>query len=73
MPEPTDTSPDCMPCVIRGRSGAKLKDGHAMPPIAVQAVVATELFNTARRVNATRFRIVTAIGPPPSKHGEFGF
>ena len=31
-PESADTSPDCMPCVIRGRPGAKLKDGWAMPP-----------------------------------------
>jgi len=62
-----------MPCVICGRPGAKLKDGHAMPPIAVQAVVATALLLTARRVKATRFRIVTAIGPPTSKRGEFGF
>src|SRR5262249_430166 len=68
-PEPVDTSPDCMPCVICGRSGAKLKDGYAMPPVAGQAAVATVLRTTARRVNAVRFRIVMAIGPPPSKRG----
>src|SRR6516164_6940779 len=72
-PDSADTSPDCMPCVICGRPGAKLKDGYAMLPIAVQAAVATVLFITARRVNAVRFRILMAIEPPPSKRGELDF
>ena len=72
-PESADTTPDCMPCVICGRPGAKLKEGYAMPPIAVQAAVATVLLITARRVNAVRFRTVMAIGPPPSKRSELDF
>jgi hypothetical protein len=62
-----------MPCVICGRPGAKLTEGYAMPLIAVQAAVATVLLITARRVNAERFRIVMAIGPPPSKRSELDF
>ena len=33
MPESTETSPDCRPCVMRGRSAAKLRAGLATPSI----------------------------------------
>jgi hypothetical protein len=66
MPESAETSPDCTPWVICGRSGAKLIDGQATPPMAVQAAVATVLFNTVRRVDAVGLGKVTAIVSPPS-------
>ena len=69
-PESTDTSPDCTPCVICGRSGAQLSEGRAMPPIAVKAADAAAVFSSARRVNAARLRVPTAIGPPPSTAAE---
>ena len=66
-PESIDTSPDCTPWVIWTRSGAKLSEGRARPPIAVRAAVAVAVFKSARRVSAARRRI--AIGPPPSQRG----
>src|ERR1700692_3958291 len=66
-PESTDTSPDCTPWVICTRSGAKLSEGRARPPIAVTAADAAAVFKNARRVSAARRRI--AIGPPPSQRG----
>src|SRR5579862_2400041 len=66
-PESIDTSPDCTPWVICARSGAKLSEGRARPPIAVTAADAAAVFKSARRVNAARRRI--AIWPPPSQGG----
>src|ERR1700722_2192692 len=56
-----------MPCVICTRSGAKLKEGRAIPPIAVIAAEAAALLSTPRRVSAVRLRILAAIGPPSSR------
>jgi hypothetical protein len=69
MAESIDTSPDCTPCVICARSGAKLSDGRAKAPTAVRAADAVAVFSSARRVSAARLRILTAIGPPPSQRG----
>jgi hypothetical protein len=68
-PESVDTSPDATPCVMAGRSGARLSDGRAMPPKAVIAAEAATVFISRRRVSAAPGRALTAIGPPPSNHG----
>src|SRR5580698_6022969 len=50
-----------MPWVICARSGAKLREGRAIPPIAVNAAEAPALLSNVRRV--------TAIRTPPSRCG----
>src|SRR5262249_56366155 len=49
-PEAAVTSPDCRPCVIRGRSLARLTKGRAMPPTVVSAVAAALVATNRRRV-----------------------
>jgi hypothetical protein len=56
-PESTVTSPDCRPCVIRGRSLARLTKGRAMPPIVVSAVAAALVAMNRRRVADEPIRI----------------
>src|SRR5580698_5110128 len=50
-----------MPWVICARSGAKLREGRAIPPIAVNAAEAPALRSNVRRV--------TGIRTPPSRCG----
>src|SRR6266540_4062837 len=68
-PESTDTSPDWMPWVMRGRSAARLRNGLAVPPSAVIAADEATVVKRRRRVGDAPCRMVTAIGPPPSNHG----
>src|SRR5882757_9606486 len=51
------TSPDAMPCVMRGRSAARLKYGRATPPSNVSAPAALADASSRRR---------ESIAPPPS-------
>src|SRR5258708_5704397 len=55
--ESTDTSPDCTPWLIEGRSAARLTIGRAMPPAAT-IPAAAEVFRHRRRVNGWRIRML---------------
>src|SRR5712671_6299087 len=55
--ESTDTSPDCTPWLIEGRSAARLTFGRAIPPAA--AIPATaDVFRNRRRVIDWRMRML---------------
>src|SRR5215467_15467911 len=56
-PESVEMSPDCRPCVMIGRSSARLTNGRAMPPLVVKAVAAALVARNVRRV-VERTRIV---------------
>ena len=49
-PESAETSPDCTPCVISGRSAARLRYGLAIDPMAEKAVADAAVANSRRRV-----------------------
>src|SRR5262245_35807315 len=71
-PESTETSPDCSPWVMHGRSAARLRQGLAGTPAAVRAADDRLVRRNSRRVSACArdaCRSLTAIGPPPSNHG----
>src|SRR5712671_6643884 len=55
--ESTDTSPDCTPWLIEGRSAARLTIGRAMPPAAT-IPAAADVFRNRRRVNGWRMRML---------------
>src|SRR5215472_1002301 len=52
--ESTDTSPDCTPWVIVGRSAAKLRAGRAMPETAVRVAADAPVASKRRRFTAER-------------------
>jgi hypothetical protein len=62
-PEPMETSPDCTPCVIIGRSAARLMKGLPIP-VAIAAVEAKPV-SKRRRVSGSPFRNKTVMWPPP--------
>src|SRR5262249_2633428 len=68
IPESTDTSPDWMPCVMLGRSAARLSAGLATPANAVAVAEEARVARNPRRVSAP-VEILTAIWPPQSNHG----
>ena len=51
-PKSAVTSPDCRPCVMRGRSAARLTAGRAIPPSAVSPADAAPATRSRRRVSA---------------------
>src|SRR6266478_7421008 len=55
--ESTDTSPDCTPWLIEGRSAARLTIGRAMPPAAT-IPAAADVFRNRRGVNGWRMRML---------------
>src|SRR5260370_32111806 len=55
--ESTDTSPDCTPWLIEGRSAARLTVGRAMPPAAT-IPAAADVFRKRRRVIGWRMRML---------------
>jgi hypothetical protein len=64
MPDPVDTSPDWTPCVIIGRSAARLIAGHAIAVAAAE----TDLRNARRdQIGRTNVvlgtRIIRSIAP----------
>src|SRR5512140_2791242 len=59
-PESIETSPDCTPCVIRGRSLARLMNGRQIPPSVLKAV-ASALVARKRRREAAPIRIVMEV------------
>jgi hypothetical protein len=62
--ESQETSPDWIPCVMSGRSAARLIAGLAMPLVTAPAAAA--VIRNRRRVSDAPAHAVTAIGPPPS-------
>src|SRR5215468_987818 len=56
--ESTDTSPDCTPWLIEGRSAARLTIGRARPPPAATIPAAADVFRNRRRVNGFRMRML---------------
>src|SRR5690242_17619003 len=52
--ESTDTSPDCTPCVIAGRSAAKLRAGRATVETAVRVAADAPVASRRRRLTAER-------------------
>jgi hypothetical protein len=71
MPDDSDTSPDCTPWVICGRSAAKLSAGRARPPSS--AIAADAVCSNPRRVSAVRLCLTTAIRPPPMNAADRGY
>src|SRR5262245_57562159 len=64
MPESVDTSPDCKPWVICGRSPAKLRLGLATPSMTVAAAAAPADDRKLRRDGVAPTDMRIAIGPP---------
>jgi hypothetical protein len=63
-PRSIETSPDWRPCVITGRSFARLINGRAMLPTAVSAVVAPAETKKRRRETFGPMRsVIRALSP----------
>src|SRR5215467_8972307 len=65
MPESTDTSPDCTPCVTIGRCDERLKAGAAM----VAALAEARVVRNRRRVVALPVRKRPGMKWPPNHCG----
>src|SRR5215510_11678759 len=65
MPESSDTSPDCTPCVAIGRCGERLKAGAAM----VVALAEARVVRNRRRVVALPVRKRPDMERPPNHRG----
>jgi hypothetical protein len=72
IPDPSDTSPDCTPCVIVGRCDNRLKAGAAKPSTADIAVAEARVVRNRRRVVALPAHERSDMKwPPPNHRGEW--
>jgi len=68
IPESSDTSPDCTPCVIIGRCDNRLKAGAARPSTADIAVAEARVVRNRRRVVALPVRKRPGMQWPPNHY-----
>jgi hypothetical protein len=66
IPESIDTSPDCTPWLMTGRSAARLIEGRAIPPKPLASAAEPKLVSSRRLLNP---EIAMAV-PAPADHGH---